>query len=142
MLMLPAGKSELRKAFHQHISLAKNGTSPSHYLLLFYAVECGLKSIYLHRMRVKTTSDISDETLRGSHDLMRWVKAKELRLPAFISGTSISFRLRRDKSSWSISYAHQAWRYGVAIAPADEQRLVHWLEKVYEWIKENIRRDS
>lgn len=136
--MIPAGSRQLRRAFFKHAEQAKKGTSPSHYLLLFYAVECGLKSIYLNRARtrVRTTHDISDERLRRSHDLARW--ALELRLPSVITRANTFFRLRSDNSSWSIDYAHEAWRYGIAMHPADEQRLVHWLKLVHQWIEENI----
>ena len=135
--MIPAGEGELRRAFHQHTGLAEDGTSALHYLLLFYAVECGLKSIYLRRapIGVNTTNDIPAEDFYG-HDLGRW--AQELKLPISITAVNTSFHLRRDHSQWSISDAHQAWRYGVAITPADEQRLVSWLEQVHQWIEENI----
>lgn len=136
--MIPAGSRQLRRAFFTHSKQAKEGTSPSHYLLLFYAVECGLKSIYINwsPKNIRTTSDIPNEYLRRSHDLARWVL--ELKLPVGITGANTSFRLRRDNSSWSIGYAHEVWRYGIAMQPADEQRLVRWLNEVYQWIKENI----
>jgi hypothetical protein len=136
--VIPAGSRQLRRAFFTHSKQAKKGTSSSHYLLLFYAVECGLKSIYIERAptRIRTIRDLSDERLRRSHDLARW--ALELRLPSVITRANTSFRLRRDKSSWSIEYAHEAWRYGIAMHSADEQRLVRWLNEVYKWIEEKI----
>jgi hypothetical protein len=131
--VIPAGSRQLRRSFFQHVEQAKKGTSPSHYLLLFYAVECGLKSIYIERAPrwVKTTSDIPDEALRRSHDLDNW--AQKLRLSIYVTRVNTSFRLRRDNSSWSISYAHEVWRYGIAMHPADEQRLVRWLKLVLQW---------
>ena len=136
--MIPAGSRQLRRAFFQHAKQAKKGSSPSDYLLLFYAVECGLKSIYIERApaRVRTVRDISNDQLRRSHDLARWTL--ELRLPPAITRANTSFRLRRDNSSWSIEYAHEAWRYGIAMLSADEQRLVRWLNLVLQWIEENI----
>ena len=138
IVVIPAGSRQLRRAFFKHAQQAKKDTSPSHYLLLFYAVECGLKSIYLDRAstRIRTVGDISDERLRRSHDLARWTL--ELRLPSAITRANTSFRLRRDNSSWSVEYAHEAWRYGIAMHSADEQRLVHWLKEVQKWIEENI----
>ena len=130
----------MRRAFRQHARMAKDGDSTSHYLLLFYAVECGLKSVYLRRRYPSrgTIASISDERLRASHDLALWIK--ELRLPAFIAGTNPNFRLERDRSSWSVDKAHQAWRYGVVIEVQDEQSLVCWLDNIRRWIEENISR--
>lgn len=67
--MIHAGYSELRKAFFTHSVNAKDDTSTSHNLLLFYAVESGLKSIYLSRTKLYTTKKIGDENLRNSHVL-------------------------------------------------------------------------
>lgn len=56
----------------------------------------------------------------------------ELKLP--------NFRLHKDSSSWEMSEAHQAWRYGIRVNPEDQKILVEWLGKVCLWIKENINR--
>lgn len=135
--MIPAGWSELKGAFHQHISVAKNGASPSHNLLAFYAVECGIKSIYLKRNKLRTTENIRDERLMRSHDISLWVK--ELRLPAAITGTNTGFHLHRDQqSAWSIARAHEVWRYGIIICPADESELVRWLDYIRQWVEKEI----
>ncbi len=134
--MIPAGRTELRKVCDKHFHVSENEHLPSYYLLLFYAVECGLKAVYLQRRKFSRTDQITDETLRKSHDLMTW--SKELRLPASITGKNTSFRLQRDNTyRWRISRAHEAWRYGVVIEPADEEELISWLKRVYDWVKEN-----
>ena len=134
--MIPAGFSELRRAFWQHSHVAENGTSTAHYLLLFYAVECGLKAVYLQRKKFNSIEKIRDEKLRASHDLARWVK--ELRLPARITGAIPTFRLERDGSSWSVDQAHQAWRYGVGLVIGNEKTLVSWLRQIHGWIREAV----
>ena len=135
--MIHAGTSELKKAFWHHKNSSEECTASSSYLLLFYAVECGLKSVYLHNKRLNTTDDISDTALRQSHDLSKWVKA--LSLPVSMTGANTSFHLNRDRQQlWEIRSAHEAWRYGVGIDKNDETRLVNWLKQVAKWIKENI----
>jgi hypothetical protein len=135
--MIPAGFSELKKAFNKHSSVASLNTGPSYFLLLFYAVECGVKSIYLTRNRLRTTEDISDLNLRGSHDLAAW--AKELRLPANLTdGIPREIRLDRDGNNYQIGEAHQAWRYGIVLEAENEQSVIEWLKKIEAWIKENI----
>ncbi len=130
--MLAAGVSELRNAFWQHTDMREQ----SQYLLLFYAVECGLKAEYLRRMRLRTTEEIGDEELRGTHDLRRL--AKELRLPANLI-SDLSFLLQKDKSRWQINKAHEAWRYGLAIL--SEKSLEAQLRDLQQWlIKEGMGR--
>jgi hypothetical protein len=134
--MISVGFSELQGAFRKHSQFVGNGNSPSNNLILFYAIECGLKSVYLRRRSLSSTDKIRDETLRKSHDLAKWVK--ELRLPAQIAGNSPSFCLNRDQSRFHVALAHQAWRYGALILNQDEQILVSWLSKIKEWIEEAI----
>ncbi len=137
--MIPAGWSELKFAFERHYFVGRGTNSISHNLLLFYGVECGLKSIYLRRNKLKDTSQIMDGDLRKSHDLIGWVK--QLRLPASLtSSVSHNFRLRRSHSSYSLEFAHQVWRYGIAIHQNDEFVLLAWLNRIADWIKENIHR--
>lgn len=139
MTWIPVGFSELRKAFRRHAQVAGNANNSSHYLLLFYAVECGLKSVYLRRHKLMKIENITDERLRSwGHDLRLWVK--ELRLSAQLAGPSPSFHLKKDRTTvWQIKQAHQAWRYGALIDPKDEKILINWLKKINDWIqKEGI----
>ena len=70
--MIPAGMSELRSAFHRHTAAVGRNDSTSHQLLWFYAIECGLKSVYLRRRALPTTAQMPQELL-GNHDLGRLV---------------------------------------------------------------------
>jgi len=135
---IPVGRNELGKAFRKHYQVGQDDDeNPSHILLLFYAVECGLKSLYLRDKRFSTTEDITDIDLTNAgHNLMIWSKA--LKLPASLPGNKdINFRLRKDGKQWPISKAHQAWRYGALIDRDDEKRLVEWLKNVCEQLKED-----
>ena len=137
--MIHAGISELQKAFRHHKNSSEECTAPSSYLLLFYAVECGLKSVYLYRNNLNTTDDIRDTALRQSHDLVNWVE--KLNLSPSMTRVNIDFHLKRDRHprpSWQIARAHEAWRYGVVIDQNDETQLVNWLKQVAQWIEENI----
>jgi hypothetical protein len=146
--MIPAGVSELRQAFHSHLGAFPQTTGISSHLLLFYAAECGMKSIWLRRNRLRTTDDIAEPTLlsRDGHNLDRW--RKELKIPAsqlpFTTQTENkkipTFHLERGGSSLDVEKAHQAWRYGIRLKPQDEKDLVEWLKNLCNWIKENINR--
>ena len=60
---LHVGVSELRQAFHTHRGAADKTQGISSHLLLFYAAECGLKSIWLKQKKLRTTEQILDPTL-------------------------------------------------------------------------------
>ena len=132
--MIHAGTSELKKAFRQHKNCSEECTAPSSYLLLFYAVECGIKSILYRDSKLKDHA--SDKQLYQSHDLIALVK--ELKLPTSMTNVNTTFHLKKDRQSWEIRRAHEAWRYGVVIDKNDETQLVNWLKQVAKWIKENI----
>jgi len=145
---LHATPRELKDAFKAHTKIIKIETNKdsSLYLLLVYAVECGIKSIYLKRNSLTGTDKIQDQSLisKDGHNLAFWIK--ELRLPPTIVGKYEEknypkipdFHLDRDGSNWSMEKAHQAWRYGVKMKTEDEQKLVEWLESVCTWIEDNL----
>ncbi|MEG5014813.1 MULTISPECIES: hypothetical protein [unclassified Microcoleus] len=140
---IPAGVSELRQAFNSHLSAYEKTTDSfcaSSYLLLFYAAECGMKSIWLKRNKLRTTNDISDSTLLSpdGHNLDRW--KKELKISARIVGETPHFSLANGGSDLGIEKAHQVWRYGIRMNSEKEKRVVEWLKNVCNWVKEEINR--
>lgn len=91
------------------------------------------------RNRLRDTSDIESQ-LKGKwngHDLVFWTK--ELYLPAVITNGSATFRLRSGSTKLGIELAHQVWRYGADVEPADEVALANWLEQVWQWAKGELR---
>jgi len=135
--MIPAGCTELRKAFFNHHRVSNTGDEDSHRLLLFYGLECGLKAVYLRRNGINKTNQISNNELQSSHDLFLFIK--ELKLPAQTVGASPpSFRLRRDGTALPIEKAHEVWRYGIVIKEDDAQKLDKWMHDIHAWVKENI----
>ncbi|NEP41069.1 MAG: hypothetical protein F6K35_18330 [Okeania sp. SIO2H7] len=135
--MIHAGISELRRAFHAHRNAATKTSGITYYLLLFYAAECGLKSIYLKENNLQKTDLIQDQAMLSQygHNLNTWVKQVNT-YPNKIEEAP-HFHIE-DGSNLDISKAHQAWRYGVRIKEEDEQKLVKWLENLCNWIKGNI----
>jgi hypothetical protein len=145
MVMIHASDSDLRRAFHKHYSAVQETKEDCSYLLLSYAVECGLKSILLKRQRLTSTDQIRDQNLL-SHNFAPLIK--ELRLPASVVGHMDdqsplklpTFYLDKGGSPLNMSEAHQAWRYGIRIKSEDQERLIEWLKKVCLWVKENSNR--
>ncbi len=130
--MLDAGISELRHSFSVLSKAAEGGASPPHFLLLFYAVECGLKACILKDNSKLKLSQINKDLVDiYTHDLSYLVK----KLRIVVGETN--FRVRSG-NSYTIKYAHQAWRYGIAIQEEDEKKMIEWLKKVQAKIKQRI----
>jgi len=136
--MIPASKSQLQQAFYTHLSESWQRKGISSHLLLFYAAECGIKSIWLREKNLKATDDIDakDKISKHGHNLAEW--QKELKMPANQVKQTPHFDLAKGGSSLDISKAHEAWRYNISIKPQDQKALVEWLESLCDWIKEKI----
>jgi len=134
--MVHAGLGQLRRAFQRQRqpTLAQ---PQARNLLLFYAVECGLKAAWLARNKMRDTSGIESVLQQKGHDLMFW--AKKLYLPAAVTNGGAGFRLKTDKSGFGVEFAHQVWRYGIDMEPIDETALEAWLEQVWQWAKRELR---
>jgi len=135
--MVAADVRGLKQAFNAHKVASQETKGISSYLLLFYAAECGMKSVWLKRNKLTTTNDIADSTLLSpdGHNLNRWKKG--LRISASI-GNAPAFSLAGGGADLEVAKAHQAWRYGIRMNADQEKELVEWLEKIYNWIKEEI----
>ena len=134
--MVHAGLGHLRKAFQRQRQPTLVQTQCRN-LLLFYAVECGLKAACLKRRGLRDTSEIEPLLKEKRHDLISW--AKELRLPATITDGGAPFRLRAGGARQDLGLAHQAWRYGADVEPEDEDALGNWLEQVWQWARVELR---
>jgi hypothetical protein len=136
MSQIPASYRELANAYHSHVEVSSKGTSMTHKLVLFYCVECGLKSIYLHWNGLQSTDQLDNETEKFGHNLREW--AKKLHLSAELIGGLDNLRLNKNDIQYSAEYAHQIWRYGIRVRSEDEKCLVDGLINMKDWIKDQI----
>lgn len=91
MSRIPAGFSQLKKSFEVHWENGLKEDGQSYYLLKFYSVECGLKSMYIHkydRSHIMSSEDIPDL----GHKLDKWVT--KLSIPASQISQPPRFRIR------------------------------------------------
>lgn len=136
--MIPANHNQFQQGFKSHLAASKKIQGVCSHLLLFYAAECGIKSIWLRRKNLRKTDDIGAKDIisKHGHNLAEW--QKELKIPANQVKQSPHFDLAKGESSLDISKAHEAWRYNISMKPQDQKALVEWLESLCDWIKENI----
>ena len=144
MAKLNAGATELKVAYKIHSKLA--GESTSHYLILFYCVECGLKYLHassLFNMRPKSFAlDDSLEThkLQFLLDELKPPKHLFAAIQKIFSNKSsvLSHTIRNKNEIVDIENIHQAWRYGIKLIPEEEERIVEWLKIVSKFIAEKM----
>jgi len=126
-------RTELEKASTEHFKVYNRAPAePSHQLLLFYAVECGLKARYLARESLLSTSDFTSK-LPGKkyghgHKIMDWIA--ELSIPA-----SALSQFAVDAAE-PILQLHEKLRYGVTLSPHCIQQVAY-LYSIAEFMKSN-----
>jgi len=143
--MVNVGRGALEKSFLNHTRLAKQGSTPSHRLVQFYAIECGLKSMILRQKGALTSKNI-DRQLFGNetffdHNLV--LLAKMVGLPASVFGNCEVFRIGKNpdrRSTLNLHSAHLAWRYGIIINSEDEAIIIKAFENVGKLIERELMR--
>ncbi len=116
-----------REKFHDKDSAA---------LLLFYAAECGLKSVYMFRNNLKVTDEARGQAASArsfSHDLRSLIQALN------ISQSSIKppppIVIERSGLNGHAGVLHEAWRYGEKVR--DTHVVYDWLTSLIEWCRKN-----
>ncbi len=134
-----AGFSQFKKAFSDHWKNGSKGDDPSYYLLRFYSVECGLKSMYIDKedtFRKMNSNDMPDH----GHRLDWWLKELKISAseisppPRFILNSRININSPRE-----IHRSHEAWRYGVKMDQTKEKLLLEWFDKAEKYIKDYLQ---
>lgn len=145
MSALPFSDRELKRAWRDLSAVASPSPGSQrknpHRLLMFYAVECGLKAVWLKR-HGKSLFDRSDIERTG-HNLR--MVLKELKVGnhlALAEALELSNVMREDatvRRGGDFDILHQAWRYGgVCVRPTD-QDCENQLQKVMTWIQGELK---
>jgi hypothetical protein len=144
MAKIPFNQRELRNAWRGlYLASKKSPRSNAHRLLLVYAVECGLKAMWM-KQENRTLFD-SDAINRTGHDLNEVIKY--LRLSIKISPNFELCDVRDDRRNIvnrklnHIDSLHQAWRYGgqLVTPPIDDIAMESELEQVNKLIEKELK---
>ncbi len=133
--MIEITRREMDRAFRDHWKAFQLLTVKSYSGLacLFYAVECGLKSLIMRRQNKDTNvgTDKLGHNLNGMLECLR----SDIRLPGSIALTPLKPSNRQRNAQQS--ELNQVWRYGVELKDSsDRERLTQKLEKVCHWIRD------
>lgn len=144
-MALPFTRRELTNAWRDLGKAARpNGhqrcPTNAHRLLLFYAVECGLKAVLLKDSQ-KTVFHKDD--VKHGHDLLglqtQLRLASTLLLPSSIQVRGIRIGGKEEPRNGGLSVLHEVWRYGgVCQIPTDEECETKLLS-VSDWIAGELK---
>lgn len=143
MAQIPFTDRELRRAWRElHTASAQPVRGNAHRLLLVYAIECGLKAVWL-KQAGRTLFGASDIGKTG-HDLNEIIKQLYL-------GTKLSAEFNLDdvrdtrpkiitRKKNRVDALHQAWRYGGKLTPPiDDAAMEAQLEAVQLLIEKELK---
>lgn len=145
MSAIPFTERELMRAWRSLAALstpvAGTPRTNPHRLLLFYAVECGLKVIWLKRRRSALFN--SEDIQQTGHDLRQLLKDLKvgggLELPQSLRLSPVKQGGTNSPRTGDIGTLHQVWRYGgECIAPTD-QTYEGQLLKILAWIQGELK---
>lgn len=145
MSALPFTDRELTRALRElsvaaTSAIAGDRQNP-HRLLLFYAVECGLKAVWLKRQG--RTLFEWDDIQRTGHDLRQVLKdlnvGSGLSLPASFRLAAASRDQVKIPRNGKFDDLHQVWRYGGKCETPTDQACEKQLQKVLNWIQGELK---
>ncbi|WP_160715078.1 hypothetical protein [Chitinophaga solisilvae] len=123
--------TQLIGAFKKHYAFSSKDDQISHLLILFYAVECGLKAKYLKKYNRLNTDDFEtlpvNKKYGHGHDIYAWVK--DLKIPAL---GYIDSRTNKP-----LVQMHERLRYGTYSA-GTENLQVKFLRDLSLYLKKEL----
>jgi hypothetical protein len=154
MAQIPFTNREMQRAWRENliasaacIQVKRNN---AHRLLLFYAIECGLKSVLMKRKSVTCTNHC-DEIGEAQHDINKLLDAlgagNKLKLPSQLNMAAIKDKSSKDERKLESGKINQMWRYGGRIEETKDRDgtivksdadLEQYLIKISDWIKQEL----
>ncbi|BAP57468.1 hypothetical protein THII_3171 [Thioploca ingrica] len=143
--MLPFTYREIERAWRQNlkVSIVKTRENP-HRLLLFYAVECGLKAVIMKREGLSRTDRNSNISQLG-HDingLLEYLKVRRLRLTGGVKmKTILTGKKHNENRPVEPKELNQMWRYGgEAEGIPSNANIENQLLNLVKWIEKELQR--
>src|ERR1700756_1882022 len=109
--MLRSTRREIERAYRTHLAGCGPCASESQQLLLFYAVECGLKALIMRINKVETSTDLAQQHQIG-HDIREGLKYTYAPAALTIRSTRTRHQLN-PQDTVQPAHLHQAFRYSI-----------------------------
>lgn len=143
-MALPFTERELKNAWRNLLNAAESCSSASgnsKRLLLFYAVECGLKAVWLKRNRKSVFG--ADDAQGVGHDICKLARAfhvsHDSKSLSNIKLSPIKENKRHMARGVGIKELHQAWRYGGVCESPSDGECEKELLKLKNWIEQELK---
>ncbi|MCU9676658.1 hypothetical protein MOI67_022535 [Escherichia coli] len=142
MAKIPFTNRELVRAWRSSLEVSKTDQRKNlHRLLLFYAIECGLKAAYLKQIN-KTVID-SDIAQQFSHDINKLCEKLSINssfmLPQSLRMKDCKIDSKDISRTCSPSEINQIWRYGGTLDGVENDIYLEGkLEKLNEIIEKEL----
>ncbi|WP_414755280.1 hypothetical protein [Anabaena sp. CCY 9910] len=144
---------EMRRAWQINLQASINGSrNNAHRLLLFYAIECGLKAILMERQGVTCTINCKEigEAQHNINKLLDLLSAGHtLKLPSQFNMSVINNKGLKEERKINSGKINQMWRYGGKVIDMIDRRgntvtitdedLEKYLIKISHWIEKELR---
>lgn len=132
-------RKEFQDSYRRHYKLYQSThvSDKTRRLVLFYSVECGLKSLLMKERGKNTYEEFescSDRSLIG-HDIKAMLKEVNPRNEFVLKNISL------DKGGGSVppKKFNELWRYGATVADVEEEEKAEKiLVKIAEWIQSRL----
>ena len=139
--MIPFTDREIQRAWRTNLEASNvKPRNNAHRLLLFYAVECGLKAIIMKRQG-KDRTDLCPNLAESRHNINKLLDClsagNSLKLPKeFLIKTKED--LNKGDRKCKTEEINQMWRYGGTVNSNGDPDLEKQLTNISEWIKPQL----
>lgn len=142
-MVVPFTDREMRRAWRENYDVSSNTagqTRNAHRLLLFYAVECGLKALLMKQKNVSCTDLIPEILSHDLNKLLDYLRAGEgLYLRQQYKICDLKKQNQSSQRNIGASEINQMWRYGgQATETHSDKDIEESLRKIADWIKKQI----
>lgn len=136
-------RKEFQESYKRHYQLYQNSnvSDKTRRLILFYAVECGLKSLIMKNTNSGTSEEFEAYCQNNNKG---WLFGHDIKAMMKEVNPNSEYTLRHIRLKQGDRRVHprefnQIWRYGATVADEDEEkRAEETLEKIADWIQKRI----
>lgn len=137
MSQINVTRREFARAYRAHKNAIKRLDSTQYgpyHLLLFYAVECGIKTVLLREFNADCFDSLSDEAKIG-HDIKSGLRI--LRIDSTFSLKDLT-KKRDSNRKYPPGQLNQAFRYGVHLNKNELMQFIQTMKEILDWLEKEI----
>lgn len=137
--LLDVNAAALRRRLMDMAAAADCVDAASGRLLRFYALECGLKAMFMQRYKLKTTADRTSASKRSASEFKHNIDQiiRHIGIPPARLAHVPTAMHNSEGHAVPVSELHQAWRYGATVVAPDAAD--QWLSDGVAYVMGELR---